>query len=153
MRLAFCGSSGLVADRLGVASQAGDGDSVEGPVEIAVAAPVESVAAALAAARFERCDSCQGGERCFVSYSAAVRPADEKLGGDYGADSGLRQEGWPCRVGLDESEQFGIELADLGREEPDAGGDGAQGEHGHSMLDAGGRRKSEGFDAVELPGQ
>jgi hypothetical protein len=107
----------------------------------------------LAAARFERCDSRQGGERRFVSDAATVRPANKKLGGDHRTDAGLRKERRPCGVGLDEREQFGIEFADLPGEEPDAGSDGAQGEHGHSMLDARRGRKSKSFDPVELPGQ
>ena len=124
--LAFGGASGLVGAGFWVAAHPGDGDGVQGAVEVAVAAAVESVTGALAAAGFERRDAGQGGECGFVADPSAVGPADQQLGGDDRSDAGFGEQRRPGRVLLDQVEQLGIELGDLGGEEPDAGGDRLQ---------------------------
>jgi hypothetical protein len=49
----FGAAADLVVDGFGVASEPGDGDGVQGTVEISVAAPVAPVPGALPAAGFE----------------------------------------------------------------------------------------------------
>ena len=51
---------------------------------------------------------------------------------------------------VDQCEQLGVELVGLVEQEADADGDGAQCEHGDSVLDAGADGAGEGLDAVEL---
>jgi len=57
-----------------------------------------------------------------------VRPGYQQLCGDDGADAGLSEQGGPCRVLLNQGHELGIELGELGRKEPDPGGDGLQAE-------------------------
>ena len=59
--LAFGAFAGDVVLRLGVAAQAGDGDAVDGGVDLAVAAAVQAVAVSLARADRDRSDA--GGPR------------------------------------------------------------------------------------------
>jgi hypothetical protein len=59
--LAFCAFAGDVVLCLGVAAQAGDGDAVDGRVDLAVTAAVEPVAVGLARADGDRSDA--GGAR------------------------------------------------------------------------------------------
>jgi hypothetical protein len=59
MGLALQGATGFVGPGLGVASDAGDRDGVQCPVQGAVAAAVKAVTGALAAAGFQGRDSGQ----------------------------------------------------------------------------------------------
>ena len=89
MRLALGRALRLVVAGLAVAAHACDGDGVQGPVEVAVAAAVEAMSGSLAAAGFKRGDAGESGACGFVTDPAAVGPADEQLGGGDGADAGL----------------------------------------------------------------
>src|SRR5262245_24403393 len=109
-----------------MASEPGDGDGVQRPVEVAVAATVETMKAALSAAGLEGRCARERGERGRVADSSAVGPADEELGSDYGSDTGLGEQCWSRGVCLHQRDQFGIQFAELSRQEPDAGGDSAQ---------------------------
>src|SRR3954470_16020905 len=60
--LAFGAFAGDVVLGLGVAAQAGDGDAVDGRVDLAVAAAVEPVAVGLAGADGDRSDAGGAGE-------------------------------------------------------------------------------------------
>ena len=104
----------LVVAGLGVAAHPGDGDGVQGPVEVAVAAAVESVSGPLPAAGFQRGGAGQGGEGGLAADPAAVGPADEQLRGDDGADAGLGEQGRPGRVLFEQGEQFRVELVGSG---------------------------------------
>ena len=127
MGLAFGAASDLVGAGLGVASHPGDRDGVQGAVQRSVAAAVEAVPRALAAAGLDRGDAGQGGERGFVADASVVRPADQQLRGDDWADARLGEQRRPGRVLLDQLEQLGVELGELGRQESDPCGDGLQG--------------------------
>jgi hypothetical protein len=59
---AFGSFAGDVGAGLGVAARAGDGDAVDGGVDLAVAAAVEAVAVGLAGADRDRCDAAGAGE-------------------------------------------------------------------------------------------
>jgi len=63
---------GLVFLGLGIAPEFGDRDSVQSPVEVAVTTTVEPVPGALAAAGFQRRDSGERCEGCFVADPAGV---------------------------------------------------------------------------------
>ena len=111
MGLALGGPLHLVGDGFGMASQTGDGDSVQGPVQGAVATAVETVAGTLAAARFDGRDASQRGERCLAADPPVMRPRDQQLRGNDWADSGLGEQGWSCRVLLDQVMSWGSSSA------------------------------------------
>jgi hypothetical protein len=60
--LAFGALAFDVGACLGVAAGAGDGDAVDGGVDLAVAAAVEAVAVGLAGADWDWCDAAGAGE-------------------------------------------------------------------------------------------
>ncbi|MGH3277464.1 MAG: hypothetical protein ACRDNZ_24460 [Streptosporangiaceae bacterium] len=72
-------------------------------------------------------------------------------GGD-GADSGFGQQGGSGRVLAEEAGKLGVQLGDLAGQEPDPGGDRAQGQDGGPMVGAGACRAGELADAVKLAG-
>lgn len=76
---------------------------MEGAVELAVAAAIESVADRLAGAGGDRGGAGESGEGGFAVQSSRVRPGEQDLGGACGTDPGL-------------VEQLGRKLAD---ERPD----------------------------------
>jgi hypothetical protein len=65
---------------------------VESTIEIPVASSAQPVSGPLAAAGLERGDPSQRGECGFAADAAAVGLADQKLGGDYGADAGFGEQ-------------------------------------------------------------
>jgi hypothetical protein len=107
-----CGEEPLVvATRLLVVADALEGDDVECPVELAVAATVEAVASLLTArgldgARAGEC--CEGG---FASHAAWVAARDEQLGSaDWSHAAFLEQA--RCELG-DELGERAFNLCDL----------------------------------------
>jgi hypothetical protein len=62
----------LVGNGLWVAAHAGDGDDVQGSVEVPIAASVEPVSGVLSAAGFQWTDAGQSGEGGLVADPAAV---------------------------------------------------------------------------------
>ena len=60
--LAFGAFAGEVVLGLGVAAGAGDGDAMDGRVDLAVAAAVEAMAVGLAGADGDRCDAARAGQ-------------------------------------------------------------------------------------------
>jgi hypothetical protein len=125
MGLALGGASGFVGAGFVVAPQAGDRHGMEGAVEVTIAGPVESVAGALTAAGLERGDAGKRGKGGFVANPTPVRPADQQLGGDDGADTGFGEQRRPGRMLRNQRLEFGIELCGLGGQEPDPCGDGS----------------------------
>lgn len=77
----------VAGDRVG--REMSRGEVVQGPVEVAIAASVETMSGALATARFGRAGPGEGG---FGANSAGVGPADPDLSGGHGADAGLGQK-------------------------------------------------------------
>ena len=75
-------ASGAGADGLGV------GGEVDGVVELAVAAPGESVADDVATAGFDRCGACVAGKVVGAGEPADVADVAENLGGEHVADPG-----------------------------------------------------------------
>lgn len=114
MGLALRGALGVVVAGLLVTTHAGDRHGVKGPVEVSVAAAVESVPGPLPAAGFQRGGAGQGGEGGLAADPTSMRPAHEQLRGDNGPDSGLGEQGRSGRVLPEQGHQFGIELVDLG---------------------------------------
>jgi hypothetical protein len=92
MRLALGDAFGFVGPGFVVAAQSGDRDRVESTIKVPVASAAQSVSGPLAAAGLERGDTSQRGKCGFAADAAAVGPADQKLGGDDGADAGLGQQ-------------------------------------------------------------
>jgi hypothetical protein len=109
-----------VGDRGGVVLAAAEQDGVEGAVELAVAAAVESVADGLAGAGRDRGGAGEASEGGLVADPAGVRPGDDQLGGADRADAGLGEQGG-CEL-ADELSDRGLELFGLG-----AGGECAAG--------------------------
>lgn len=91
MALALECAPRFLGSGFGVAAHAGDRDGVQGPVQRTVSAAIEAVPASLSATGLKGCDSGQGGERCFASDPAGVRPADQHLGGHYWSDARFGQ--------------------------------------------------------------
>src|SRR5262245_5722691 len=108
--LAFGLFAGDVVLGLRVAAQAGDGDAVDGGVDLAVAAAVESVAVGLARADGDRGDA--GGAREFGVAGEPVRA------GDLADELGCGQ--WPeAGLGQQLRRDLGDELGELGLERLD----------------------------------
>jgi hypothetical protein len=72
--LAFCAFAGDVVLGLGVAAGAGDGDAVDGGVDLPVAAAVESVTVRVARADRDRGDAAGAGQ--LGVGGEALRPGD-----------------------------------------------------------------------------
>jgi len=70
--LALGGSSGFVFSGFRMASEAGDSDGVQGPVEVAVTHPAEPVPGALSAAGLQGGDAGQAGEGGFVADASVM---------------------------------------------------------------------------------
>ena len=92
----------------GVGSCSGEGDDVDGSVELAVTAAVQSVAAGVAGAGGDRCSSGVPSERGLAGEALrAGGVADQDRGGDRSA-SMLGQQLWV--VFLDQPGQLGLEF-------------------------------------------
>ena len=136
---------------MGAVSAAGDGDGVQCPVEVAVAAAVEAVACCLPGGGFEGRDPAEAGERGLVAASPVVGPGDVDLGGGDGADAGLVEQSDAEQLveqlgggGADERADRRFELVGLLGECLDPPGDRPQGLFGGGELLVGGLWRSEG---------
>ena len=78
--LAFGAFAGDVVLGFGVAAQAGDGDAVDGGVDLAVAAAVEAVAVGLAGADRDRSDAGGPGELGVGGEAAGAGDLADELG-------------------------------------------------------------------------
>ena len=92
--LAFADAAVEVGAGLGLVLGADDGDGVDGVVDLAVAAAVESVSDGLARGGRQRGGSVAAGEGCLVLEAGGV--AGEQLGGRDRPDPGLVEQ---CGVG------------------------------------------------------
>ena len=90
--LAFGAFAGDVVLGLGVAAQAGDGDAMDGRVDLAVAAAVEAVAVGVAGADGDRSDA--GGARELGVAGEAGRAGDlaDELGRGQRPEAGLAEQ-------------------------------------------------------------
>jgi hypothetical protein len=96
-RLAFRYAARDVAARRGVLLAAMKDDGVQSAVELTVAAAAEAVPDRLAARGRQRGDAGEASEGGLGADAIAVRPADDQLGGDDRADTGLvEQFGYEC---------------------------------------------------------
>src|SRR5215217_8552525 len=86
--LAFGAFAGDVVLGLGVAAQSGDGDAVDGRVDLAVAATVEAVAVGLAGADRDRSDAGSARELGVCGEPARAGDLSDELG------RGQRTETW-----------------------------------------------------------
>jgi len=125
---------------------------VQCPVEVAIAATVEPVTNPQATAGLQGRRPGQRSEGGFVADSSTVGPRHQQLRGDDRPDAGLGEQGRPSGMLGDQGSQLGVELVGLGLQEPDPGGDGAQGRHRDPVLDSGTLRGVQGLDAGELAG-
>ena len=153
MGLALKGSAGFVGPGFCVASDARDRDRVQGSIECPVAAAVEAVPCALAAAGFQGCDSGQRGECRFASDPSGVGPADQQLGRDDWSDAWFGEQCRAGRVFLDQAAQLGIDVRELAAQEPYARGDRLQCQHRDPVFDRGGDGGDRVFDQSQLGGQ
>ena len=80
-RLAGGEESFVVGAGLFVVADTLERADVEGPVELAVAASVQSVAALLAARGIDRASAGERGEGCFAPHPTGVAARDEQLSG------------------------------------------------------------------------
>ena len=102
-------SFGYVGAGFGTVPHAGDSDDVDGLVELAVAASVQSVAGVLARGGLEGCDAGEASERGFVTASAGVGPGNVYLRGGDRTYPGLVQQvrSYSCDQFGDGCFQFG----------------------------------------------
>ena len=121
---------------------------MQGPVELSVAAAVESVPDGVAAAGGDGGDAGEGGECGLAADPAGVGPGDEELGGGDHADAGqVEQFG---AGGHDELLEVGFVLGGFGLEEQGTAGGGADRRDGGAVLDAVAGQGAEPGAAVEL---
>src|SRR3954454_9798983 len=133
---AFAGDVGL---GLGVAAQAGDGDAVDGGVDLAVAAAVEAVAVGLAGADRDRGDARGAGELGVGGEPVGAGDLADELGGGQRPEARLGKQLW---------RDVGDELGDLGLERLERGGELADA----AQLVAGDTNARRLFGAREPPG-
>jgi hypothetical protein len=101
-----------------------EGDHVQRPVELTVAAAVESVALLFAAGRVERMRAAERGEGCFAGHPPRVTAGHEQLCRADWADAALVKQ-----LGSDlgyEPRELAVDLVKLRREELDATRDPTQ---------------------------
>src|SRR3954452_17403045 len=103
--LAFGAFAGDVVLGLGVAAQAGDGDAVDGRVDLAIAAAVETVAVGLAGADGDRSDAGRARELGVAGETARAGDLADELGRGQWPEAGL---------GKQLRRDSGDELGDLG---------------------------------------
>jgi hypothetical protein len=151
--LAVGTASNLVGTGLGMASHPGDGHGVQGTVQRSVAAAIESMAGVEATAHLEWSDTGQRRERSLVADPAAMRPTDQQLRGDHGADAGLGEQCGSCRMLLDELKELWVKLGELHGQEPNPRRDRLQREHRQALFDGCCLEDLEALDAVELTGE
>ena len=108
--LAFGAFAGDVVLGLGVAARAGDGDAVDGGVDLAVAAAVEAVAVGLAGADRDRGEAGGAGELGVGGEAVGAGDLADELGRGQRPEAGLGEQ---LRRDL------GDELGDLGLERLD----------------------------------
>ena len=90
--LAFGAFAGDVVLRFGVAAQAGDGDAVDGVVDLAVAAAVQAVAVGVAGADRDRGDAGGAGELGVGGESVGAGDLADELGRREGSEAGLGEQ-------------------------------------------------------------
>jgi hypothetical protein len=90
--LAFDAFAGQVVARFGVAAGAGQGDAVDGGVELSVAAAVKSVAVGLAGADGDRGDAGGAGELGLGGKAPGASDLAEQLPGSQRAEAGLGEQ-------------------------------------------------------------
>ena len=90
--LAFGAFAGDVVLGFGVAAQAGDGDAVDGRVDLAVAAAVEPVAVGLAGADRDRSDAGGAGELGVGGEPLGAGDLADELGRGQGPEAGLGEQ-------------------------------------------------------------
>src|SRR3954470_21565267 len=87
--LAFGALAGDVVLGFGMAAQAGDGDAVDGGVDLAVAAAVEAMAVGLAGADRDRCDAGGAGKFGVGGESLGAGDLADELGRGQRSEAGL----------------------------------------------------------------
>src|SRR5829696_200066 len=90
--LAFGAFAGDVVLGLGVAAQAGDGDAVDGRVDLAVAAAVEAVAVGLARADGDRGNAGGARELCVGGEAVGAGDLADELGRGQRPQAGLGEQ-------------------------------------------------------------
>ena len=90
--LAFGAFAGDVVAGLGVAARAGDGDAVDGGVDLAVAAAVEPVAVGVARADRDRRDAGGAGELGLAAEALGAGDLADELGGGQRPEAGLGEQ-------------------------------------------------------------
>src|SRR4051812_30246913 len=90
--LAFGAFAGDVVLGLGVAAQAGDGDAVDGGVDLAVAAAVEAVSVGVAGADRDRSDARGAGELGVAGKAAGAGDLANQLGRSQRAEARLSEQ-------------------------------------------------------------
>src|SRR5580765_8076870 len=118
-----CGLAGgeeslVVAAGLLVVADALERDDVERPVELAVAAAVEAMAALFAARGLDGARAGECGEGSFASHSAAIAARDEQLRGADRSHAALLEQ-TRCELG-DKLSERALYICDLSRESLDA---------------------------------
>ena len=145
----------------------GDRDPVEGAVELAVAAAVESVALILAGACFQRCDAGVAGELGVAVEAFDRADLAEQLRGAQGAAAGQREQ--PRCALLGARLQLAVEGEDAAGQAPAAADElacdpdldglvGATQTAGHTVepdgtVERAGRDRERGVEVVQLPAQ
>src|SRR5262245_23023812 len=95
-----------------------EGDDVQRPVQLAVAAAVEPVASLLAARGIDRARACERGEGCLALHPVPVAARDEQLRGADRSNAALLEQ-LRRQLGHELSERP-LGDCDLGRESLDA---------------------------------
>jgi hypothetical protein len=90
--LVGCEQALVVGGCFGVMVDAGEGDDVQGPVQLAVAAAVQSVSSLLSAGGVERAGAGECGEGRFARHAVGVAAGDEQLGGADGSDAAFLEQ-------------------------------------------------------------
>ena len=131
-----------------VAGQADQGDLVQRPVGLSVAAAVESVAVGPPGAGGDRGGAAQGGEGCLGADSVGVVAGGDEQGG--GGDDAVALGGEHRRGGAGgQCAQLGVDVGDLVGQDPVAAGQAAQCPRGRRCGGVGGRcgaRAGQGAD-------
>ncbi|GAB3179893.1 hypothetical protein GCM10027162_33000 [Streptomyces incanus] len=124
--------------RRGIESHPDQGDRVHGPVELPVAAAVETVSVGQPGRGRDRRNTGERGERGFRAESSLVRPTDQDLGGGDRPDSEQAEK----LGGLlsHQGEDLVLELLGLSLQGLDTLGRGPHGPHRHPVLEVLGRR-------------
>ena len=90
--LARCEQPLVVGACLGVVADPLEGDDVQCPVELAIAASVQPVASLLAARGIDRTGAGERGEGCLAPHPAGVAARDEQLGAADRSHTALREQ-------------------------------------------------------------